>query len=88
MIRVIFSSLAVAAVLSTAASGHALSEDFNTWQKNFGTVKSRKGAAGPSSSPSTKHTNEQIKAQPKTSAGPTPPMPLYEIEAMSKGKDR
>jgi hypothetical protein len=42
------SLLAVAMVLSVAASGHALSEDFNTWQKNFGTTagKAGRGATG------------------------------------------
>lgn len=84
MIRVIFSSLAVAAVFSMAASGYAMSEDFNTWRKNFGTAKSR---TYPPSSAATKH-KEQIKSRPNASAGPVPPMPLYEIEAVSKGKGR
>lgn len=42
MTRLILSSLAVAAVLSMAASGFALSEDFSVWRKQFGTSAAKK----------------------------------------------
>ena len=43
--RSMLSVLGIAALLTVAASGHALSEDFNVWRKNFGATAGKGGAS-------------------------------------------
>lgn len=52
MIRTILSILAIAAMLSTAASRHVLGNDFNVWNKNLGAPGGKKGSASQGGWPS------------------------------------